>query len=218
MSAARRLALAALLACGAAAASAQENAAVAPGTAEPAKPPAWEFNASVYGYFPPEDHHYAQPTVTADRGALHLEARYNYEGFRSGSIWLGYNVSLGKELTLDLTLMLGGIFGDTAGVAPGWRFALGYGKLELTSESEYVFDSRDSANNFFFNWSELSLSLADWVRAGLVVQRTRLYGEGRDVQRGFLVGFAWKKAYATAYLFNPDVDKPSFVLTLGAGF
>ncbi|HQQ75954.1 MAG TPA: hypothetical protein PLB01_01245 [Thermoanaerobaculia bacterium] len=179
---------------------------------------AWSVDASANTYFVPDANDFVSPVVKADRGALHLEARYNYEGFRSGSIWLGYNVSLGKELTLDLTLMLGGIFGDTAGVAPGWRFALGYGKLELTSESEYVFDSRDSANNFFFNWSELSLSLADWVRAGLVVQRTRLYGEGRDVQRGFLVGFAWKKAYATAYLFNPDVDKPSFVLTLGAGF
>jgi hypothetical protein len=191
--------------------------------AEPAVPPAadekkWEFDASAYTYFVPDANDFISPVVKADRGALHLEARYNYEGFRSGSVWLGYNVSVGKELALDLTLMLGGVMGDTAGIAPGWRFSLRYWKLELASESEYVFDTRDSADNYFYNWSELSLSLAEWVRAGLVVQRTRLYGESRDVQRGVLVGFSWKKLYATAYVFNPDVDKPSFVLALGAGF
>ena len=103
------------------------------------------------------------------------------------------------------------------GVAPGYRFSLGYGKLELSSEGEYVFDSRDSADSFFYNWSELSFSPAEWIRAGVVVQRTRLYGEDRDVQRGFLVGFSWKKAYATAYLFNPDLSKPTFVLRARPG-
>ena len=38
------------------------------------------------------------------------------------------------------------------------------------------------------------------------------------MQRGVLVGFSYKKAYATAYLFNPDVNKPTFVFALGLGF
>jgi hypothetical protein len=179
---------------------------------------AWTFGASALTYFVPDSNDFVSPVVMADRGWLHLEARYNYEGFRTGSIWLGYNVSVGKEVALDLTVMVGGVFGDTAGIAPGWRFSLTYWKLELSSESEYVFDSRDSANNFFYNWSELSVSPADWPRAGLVVQRTRLYGEGRELQRGFLVGFSWRKANAAAYLFNPDASKPTFVLALGVGF
>ena len=166
----------------------------------------------------PDSNDFVSPVVKADRGALHLEARYNYEGFRTASIWFGYNVNVGKEVALDLTLMAGVVMGDTAGIAPGWRFALRYWKLELASESEYIFDSRNSADNFFYNWSELSVSPVDWLRAGLVVQRTRLYGENRDVQRGVLVGFSWRKAYATAYLFNPDLDKPTFVLALGVGF
>src|SRR5262249_18446802 len=65
--------VAALLVAGAAGMAAQEAASPAPAAAK-----AWAFNASLYGYFPPEDVHYAQPTVTADHGALHLEARYNY--------------------------------------------------------------------------------------------------------------------------------------------
>jgi hypothetical protein len=178
----------------------------------------WAFDASAYTYSVPDANDFVSPVVKADRGWLHLEGRYNYEGFRSGSIWFGYNVSAGEKLVLDATVMVGAVLGDTAGVAPGYRFTLGYGKLELSSEGEYLFDSRDSANSFFYNWSELSFAPAEWIRAGVVVQRTRLYGEDRDIQRGVLLGFAYKKAWATAYLFNPDVDKPSFVLALGLGF
>lgn len=179
---------------------------------------AWSFDASAYAYWVPDGDEFVSSVVQADRGWLHLEARYNYENFRTASVWFGYNFSAGKELTLDFTAMVGGVFGDTAGIAPGWRFSLGYGKLELSSESEYVIDLRESADSYFYNWSELAFSPADWVRAGLVVQRTRLYGEDRELQRGFLVGFAYEKVYATAYVFNPDLAKPTFVLALGAGF
>lgn len=178
----------------------------------------WSFDASALTYFVPDDTNFIAPVVMADHGWLHLEARYNYENFRTASIWCGYNVSAGENLKVDFTAMVGGVFGDTAGIAPGYRLSLRYWKLELASESEYVIDSRDSADSFFYTWSELSVSPAEWVRAGVVVQRTRLYGGDRDVQRGFLVGFSWKKAYATGYLFNPDLSKPTFVLSLGTGF
>ena len=179
---------------------------------------AWSFDASAYTYFVPDSHDIVSPVVMADHGWLHLEARYNYENFRTGSIWFGYNFSVGENLTLDFTAMIGGVLGDTAGVAPGYRFSLSYWKLELTSESEYVFDSRDSSESFFYNWSELAISPADWFRAGVVIQRTRLYGEDRDVQRGFLAGFSYKKANATVYVFNPDASKPTVVLALGVTF
>ena len=93
----------------------------APIAAPPAEKVAWEFNASVFGYFPPEDTDYGQPTVMADRGALHLETRYNYEGIDTGSAWVGWNVGVGDALRLDATLMAGGVFGKTKGVAPGYE-------------------------------------------------------------------------------------------------
>ena len=192
--------------------------AMKPAPAADASAKAWSFDASVYTYFVPDSHDTVSPVVMADRGWLHLETRYNYENFRTGSIWFGYNFSVGDKLVLDFTAMIGGVLGDTAGVAPGYRFSLSYWKLELTSESEYVFDSRDSSQSFFYNWSELAVSPADWFRAGVVVQRTRLYGEDRDVQRGFLAGFSYKKANATAYVFNPDASKPTVVLALGLSF
>ena len=45
----------------------------------------WSFSATVYTYLVPDSRDYAQPTVTADRGWLHLEARYNYEALETGS-------------------------------------------------------------------------------------------------------------------------------------
>ena len=45
----------------------------------------WSFGASLYSYFVPDDREYVQPTISADRDWLHLEARYNYEGLETGS-------------------------------------------------------------------------------------------------------------------------------------
>ncbi len=218
MSAARRLALGALLACGAAAASAQEEAAVAPGTAEAAKGSAWEFTASVYGYFPPEDTNYGQPTIMADRGALHLETRYNYEGIDTGSAWVGWNVGVGEKLRLDATLMAGGVFGETKGVAPGYELTVSWGSFELYSEGEYVFDVEDSDNDFFYNWAQLSYSPLDWLSVGLVSQRTRTYQTGLDVQRGFLVGVSRENLSLTVYVFNPGWETPTVVTSVSVSF
>jgi DNA-binding NtrC family response regulator len=45
-----------------------------------------------------------------------------------------------------------------------------------------------SSDSFFYNWSELTIAPWDWVRFGMVTQRTRLYDSDREIQRGFLVG------------------------------
>ena len=140
------------------------------------------------GYFPPQDPDYGQPTVMADRGALHLETRYNYEGIDTGSAWVGWNFGVGEKLRPDATLMAGGVFGETKGVAPGYELTVSLGPFELYSEGEYVVDVEDSDNNFLYNWSQLSYSPLEWLSVGLVSQRTRTYETGLDVQRGFLVG------------------------------
>ena len=178
----------------------------------------WAFSVFAYGYLIPNDRDYVQPTVTADRDWLHLEARYNYEALETGSAWIGYNFSVGDKLTLDFTPMLGGVFGDLTGIAPGYEFTLGWWKLELSSEGEYVFAMGDSAGSFFYSWSELSLAPVDWLRLGVVVQRTRAYQADVDIQRGFLVGVTCQKVDFTAYLFNPDQSRPTMVLAVGVVF
>jgi len=179
---------------------------------------AWSFYASAYTYLVPDSRDYVQPSFTADHGWLHLEARYNYEALDTGSVWVGYNFSGGEKLTWEFTPMLGGAFGETAGIAPGYRASISYWKLTLSSEGEYLFDTGNSSDSFFYNWSELTLASVDRFRFGLVTQRTRAYESDRAIQRGLLLGFNYKKVDLSAYLFNPDDDKPTFVIAVKLSF
>jgi hypothetical protein len=179
---------------------------------------AWSFSASVYTYIVPDESDYAQPTVTADRGWLHLEARYHYEDLETGSVWVGCNFSGGDKLAWEITPMLGGVFGNTDGIAPGYKGSLSWWKLELYSEGEYVFDTGDSSESFFYNWSELTLAPADWFRFGLVTQRSRVYENDREIQRGLLVGLSYKAVDLTTYVFNPDDSQPTVVVGVALSF
>ena len=176
----------------------------------------WEFSASVFTFAPAHDTAYASPILTADRDWLHLEARYNYEAIDTGSVFVGYNLDAGNdELSFTATPILGGVFGDTTGIAPGAEVALGYSRFELYAEAEYVFDTRDSSDDFFYMWSELTYSPADWMRFGLAAQRTRAYHTDLDVQRGLLLGFKTKHVDFTAYLFNVGWDDALLVFSVG---
>jgi len=166
----------------------------------------------------PDSRDYVQPTIAADRGWLHLEARYNYEALDTGSAWVGYNFGGGDKLAWAVTPMLGGVFGDLTGLAPGYEGSLGWWKVELYSEGEYVFDTRESADSFFYNWSELTYAPAEWFRFGVAAQRTRVYQTEHDIQRGLIVGFTYKWLDLAGYLFNPDDSKPVVLVSARVTF
>jgi hypothetical protein len=196
-----------------------QPASQAPGEAEQSqKKPEWSYSLSSFFYLLPDEGNYAQPTFTADRGWLHLEARYNYESLRTGSAWLGYNFSAGKSLTLEFTPMVGAVFGAATGVAPGYHGTLSWRRLELYSESEYAVATEHRENSFLYNWSQLTFSPVAWLKAGLVVQRTRAYKSDREVQRGFLVGVTYKQLEAAVHVFNVDAGKPACVISVGVEF
>jgi len=188
----------------------------APAAAAPEK--AWAFSASAYTYVLPDDPDYVQPTIAADHGWLHLEGRFNYEDLDTGSAWFGYNFSVGETITLEFTPMVGAVFGNTTGIAPGYKGSLGWGMLDLSSETEYVIDTGSSADSFLYTWSELGLTPVDWCRFGLVVQRTKAYRTEFDIQRGFFAGVSYKRVDVTAYVFNPDVSRPTVVVGVGVSF
>jgi hypothetical protein len=54
----------------------------------------WECSLSISTYLAQHARDYANPNFTADRDWLHLEARYNYEALKTGSLWLGYNFNV----------------------------------------------------------------------------------------------------------------------------
>jgi len=193
-------------------------ASTAPKSAGAPASAAWAYSLTIDGYVVPDGDSYASPVFTADRNWLHLEARYNYEDQRTASLWIGRNFSAGKKLQLAVTPMIGAVFGDITGIVPGYELSLTYKKVQFSSSNEYVFDTGNSANSFFYSWPEITYSPVDWFKVGLVAQHTKAFHTSLDTQRGFLVGFSHKKVEFTTYILGPGWADPTAVLEVGVSF
>ena len=178
----------------------------------------WECSLSISTYLVQNGRDYANPILVADRDWLHLEARYNYEAIKTGSLWLGYNFSFGKKLAFEGAPMLGGVFGDITGIAPGYTISISYEPIEFFTQGEYFFDAGNRSENFFYTWSELSCAPVSWFRAGIVVDRTRALGSNFDIRRGPLVGFKYKKVDFTTYWLSPGSRDATFIFTVALNF
>jgi hypothetical protein len=183
-----------------------------------------EYTLTIAGYIVPEGTSYVNPVLAADHRWLHLEARYNDEDLRTASLWVGYNfvrgdVSAGDKWELDITPMLGGVFGRTDGVAPGCEVSLSYRKkVEASISNEYVFDTTRKSGNFYYSWPQLTYSPVDWFHVGAVAQHTAAYQTSLSIQRGFLVGFSRRKWELTTYVFDPGTSGTIVVLESGVSF
>jgi hypothetical protein len=178
----------------------------------------WDYSFSASTYVVRDSHDYVNPIITADHDWLHLEARYNYEELKTGSMWLGYNFSIGQKLVFDATPMLGGVFGNLTGIAPGYELSLTCDRLALSTQGEFVFDTGDRTGSFFYSWSELSFAPVEWLRAGMVVERTKAYGTNFELQPGALVGFNYRKLDFTTYYISPGSKDATFVFALTVDF
>jgi hypothetical protein len=174
----------------------------------------WTGSVSVSTYLAQLSRDFANPVFIADHNWLHLEARYNYEALKTGSLWLGYNFTTGEKLEITAVPMLGFAFGDTTGIAPGYSLSVVYGPVEFFTQGEYLFDAGTQAGNFFYTWSELSYSPVDWFRFGLVLDRTKSYGSDFDIRRGPLVGFSHGNFDFTTYWLNPGLQDATFIFAV----
>ncbi len=187
-------------------------------TSESATESAWTYSAALYFYALPDDDNYLQPAFSADSDVLHLEVRHNYEDLDTTSLWAGYNLSFGEDVSVGFTPMLGAVFGDSRGIAPGYRFSIDWKQLEFYTEGEYVFSYDEREESFFYSWSELAIAPVDWLRAGLVAQRTRAYQTEREMQPGLLLGIAVSRLMLTSYVFNPDKEDAVYVVSVAVDF
>ena len=176
----------------------------------------WEYGVETNLYF--TDPFVFLPIFTADKGNLHLEARYNYEDLKTASVWIGYNIYGGEELEYFITPMVGGAFGRTNGIAPGLEFTFSYIGFEIYSESEYLFDFESKENNFFYNWTDFTYSPLDWLWFGISGQLTKLYETELETDRGLLLGAAYQNFEFTGYYYNAFTDDAFFMLALTTDF
>ncbi|HXL54853.1 MAG TPA: hypothetical protein VN958_01265 [Chitinophagaceae bacterium] len=179
---------------------------------------AWSFSATGYYYFVPADKNTLTLVGYADYKALHLERRYDYEDQNTASMFGGWRFETGNKVQFGVTPMIGILFGNTNGLAPGLELELNYKILDFYSESEYVTDLTGNENNFFYTWSELGIKPCSSFRAGISVQSTRLYKTKLDVQRGLFGECSFWKLTLGVYYFNPFSNNNFFSTSASIDF
>ena len=161
---------------------------------------------------------FAVGVAAFDRGSLHLEARYNYEARDSGSVFAGWKFAGGDTVTFAVTPIVGALFGAARGVVPGVEASVVYGPFDAYIEAEYVHDLEQHSASYYYAWSELAWKPAQWLRIGLVGQRTHEIENGRDLQRGAFAQLIIDKVTLGLYAFNPDAGSRYVIISLGAQF
>lgn len=174
----------------------------------------WEFSAAGTYYALPADNDILIGVFKQDLGSLHLEARYNYEGRNTASVFGGWTLSGGESFTIALTPMAGVAFGRTAGVVPALEMSLGYGMFDFYGEGEYLIDVNDKSGNFFYSWLELGISPNDFFRGGLAAQRTRVFESPLGVDRGLFAQLAPEPCTVSLYAFNLFTDSWFMVMAV----
>lgn len=161
---------------------------------------------------------YTSAIATANKGGLHLEARYNYESVGARSAFVGWNFSGGTEITWQVTPLIGGAWGATQAFVPGFEASVAWGAVDVYVEAELVRDNQTRTDSYTYAWSELGYRPFQWLRAGLAGQRSRAYSNDRNFQRGPFVQFNWGPAKIGAYWFNPGSNEQILVGMIGFEF
>ncbi len=180
--------------------------------------PAWSGAVTGYYYAMRDQPDFGVGVASLDRGPLHLEARYNYEARDAGSAFVGWKLAGGDAVTYALTPIIGGLFGAARGVVPGLEASVGWRAFDVYIEAEYVRDLDESSASYFYSWTELGWKPLEWLRVGLVGQRTHTIDNGRDLQRGIFGQVSVGKAALGVYAFNPDSGSRYVIVSLGLDF
>lgn len=186
-------------------------------TSPPTKPE-WELALTAYPTQVRGGSNTTSAIGVADRGPLHLEARYGYETRDARSAFVGWTFSGGDALTWEITALLGGAWGPLRAFVPGFEASLAWKRIDFYVEAEFVRDRASSEASYNYAWSELGFRALDWLRVGAAGQRTRAYGGEREFQRGPFLQATIGRATLGAYWFNPGAHDQVFVGAIGMSF
>jgi hypothetical protein len=186
--------------------------------AAPPDKPAWEFAVNAYPTQVRGGDNFTSAIAVANRGPLHLEARYNYEAVGARSAFIGWTFAGGDAVTWELTPLLGGAWGEISAFVPGLEASVAWRRLDFYVEAEYVRDNKAQSDRYTYAWSELGFQAFEWLRIGAAGQRTRAYGGEREYQRGPFIQGSWGPLTIGGYWFNPGSSEQVFVAQLGVSF
>ena len=180
--------------------------------------PDWELAATAYWNALRAGDDYASAILAADRGALHLEARANYEALHAQSAFVGWTFSSGDAVRIEATPILGFVGGAAHGPIAGLEATVTAGRFDLYVEAEYVRGRGDASSSYTYTWSEAAYRPSEWLRLGGVAQHTRAYGGERETQRGAFVQLVRGRLTASLYWFNPGSSDEIVIASVGMTF
>ena len=178
----------------------------------------WSFSASAYYYFVSDDENNLSLIGYANYKKLHLEARYNYEDRQTGSAFAGWRFETAGKFKIGATPMMGIVFGNTNGIAPGLELDATFKRFGFYSETEYVINFSGKENNFLYTWGELSFKPLEALSVGFCYQRTLLYQTDLEVQRGIMTKYFARNFNIGAYYFNPFSNDDLLTISLSVDF
>jgi hypothetical protein len=181
--------------------------------ATPAAPP-WSLALTLYPTHVHGGERYTSAIGIAERGPVHLEARVNYESVGARSAWLGWVFSGGETVTWSFTPILGGAWGTTQSFLAGFEASTTWRQLDAYIEAEVV-PTTSSSDSYVYAWSELGWRPVEWLRVGLVGQRTRARGTERELSRGLLAQVTFGAVTIGAYGFDLGSSERTVMAMLG---
>lgn len=175
---------------------------------------------SVTGFYyaMPHESDFGVAVATLDHGSLHLEARYNYEVRNAGSAFIGWRFSFGEDVRVDITPIVGAMFDGARGVVPGVEASIAWREFDAYVELEYVDDRAQPGGSYYYAWSEVAWRPNDWLRIGLVGQRTRTIDVGREWERGIFGQVTIDRVTLGVFAFNPGSSARYLIGSLGMRF
>jgi len=153
-----------------------------------------------------------------DYGSLHFEGRYNYEVHNAGSAFVGWKLTGGETITFEVTPIVGVLFGAGRGVVPGVEASVAWSSFDAYLEAEYVDDRANPGSSYYYTWGEVAWNPYQWLRVGLVGQRTHTVDVGREYERGLFAQVTVERVTFSIYAFNPDSSVRYVIASLGMRF
>ena len=185
---------------------------------EPVREEPWALGVSLFWYLAPGEKNFWVVNASADHGPLHVELRYHDEFIGTASALIGWKLQFGDTVQFGLTPSVGCLLGDQGGPILGLDVALAWGPLSFSSQHEWLWEVQGGSGFFFYSWTELDVRPWPWMRAGIVVQRTRLFQTAREFIFGPLVGFTVWKVGFSFFWFQPGGIDQTFAAKLELSF
>jgi hypothetical protein len=178
------------------------------------EPRTWSIDLLGYQYITPDEGAFFIPVIMAETDVLHVEMRYNYEDFETGSLWIGPVFTWEGDVSAMLCPLLGVAIGRTVGMGPGLEASVDWRWLHLYTEGQLLFDVGSPDDSYTYLWTDITADITDMFQAGLVVQRTRYLGHPSDVSAGPFLGVTLGPLNLRAHLLGPGSTYTYGIITI----